>query len=375
MFCNNCGTSLSDDIQFCPQCGKQQNSPISAKAASLLKRALIFLEEEQWGKADDYCEQALDIEPENSQAYVIKLMIRAQVKKEEDLANANASYASWSSYQNALRFADDALKKKLTAYLQSTEESIRLKELEATRKEQERLLREEEQLKSNIYRDACRYYSASSSSSDLSKAINLFRKIPGYKDATERLAACNQRLEVLRKERMEQLLRKQRKKRFKVLITILAVAILIAAVVLICIAVNDSNLRRAEEKAQEIRSQLAGMSFSGSYTSYSTSSSEDQFKPVSSMTKYDVTYSFKENGVVTITTTSYEGKGTYYTDENGERIWDDISTSSRAVPRYNVAVSSGGRITVTIDGKTFVLELNSSGVPHSLVYNGITYSR
>ena len=93
------------------------------------------------------------------------------------------------------------------------------------------------------------------------------------------------------------------------------------------------------------------------------------------MTKYDVTYSFKENGVVTITTTSYEGKGTYYTDENGERIWDDISTSSRAVPRYNVAVSSGGRITVTIDGKTFVLELNSSGVPHSLVYNGITYSR
>ena len=38
----------------------------------LLRRAFLYLEDGEWGKADDYCEQVLDQEPENAMAYVIK---------------------------------------------------------------------------------------------------------------------------------------------------------------------------------------------------------------------------------------------------------------------------------------------------------------
>jgi len=52
----------------------------------LLRRAIIFLENEEWGSADDYCERYLDENPEFAYAYVIKIMARVHVAREEDLA-------------------------------------------------------------------------------------------------------------------------------------------------------------------------------------------------------------------------------------------------------------------------------------------------
>lgn len=54
--------------------------------APLLKRAFIFLEDGNWKDADEYCERVLDIDPENAQAYLGKLMAELKVHKQDDLA-------------------------------------------------------------------------------------------------------------------------------------------------------------------------------------------------------------------------------------------------------------------------------------------------
>ena len=89
MFCSKCGSPCSESDRICPQCGIQLYGEITTKVAPLIKRALLFLEADEVIKADDYCERVLDMDPENAQAYLIKLMIRARVKTEEELANVS----------------------------------------------------------------------------------------------------------------------------------------------------------------------------------------------------------------------------------------------------------------------------------------------
>ena len=46
----------------------------SSSVAPLLKRTALFLEDGNWQEADQYCERVLDLDPENAQAYLYKLM-------------------------------------------------------------------------------------------------------------------------------------------------------------------------------------------------------------------------------------------------------------------------------------------------------------
>lgn len=46
----------------------------------LLKRAFMFLEDGEWDKADDFCEQVLNQDPENAQAYLGKLLAERKTK-------------------------------------------------------------------------------------------------------------------------------------------------------------------------------------------------------------------------------------------------------------------------------------------------------
>ena len=73
--------------------------------APLLKRAFMFLEDGEWDKADDFCEQVLNQDPENAQAYIGKLMAELHVHKQEDLANCEKPLDNNNNYQKAVRFA------------------------------------------------------------------------------------------------------------------------------------------------------------------------------------------------------------------------------------------------------------------------------
>ena len=46
----------------------------NASVAPLLKRAFMFLEDGDFSRADEFCEQVLNLDPENAEAYLGKLM-------------------------------------------------------------------------------------------------------------------------------------------------------------------------------------------------------------------------------------------------------------------------------------------------------------
>jgi tetratricopeptide (TPR) repeat protein len=54
---------------------------------ALLERTSLFLEEENWEKADQYAEKVLDLDPKNVTAYLYKLMVEIKVSKVENIAN------------------------------------------------------------------------------------------------------------------------------------------------------------------------------------------------------------------------------------------------------------------------------------------------
>ena len=90
----------------------------STNIAPLLKRVLIFLEDGDWKSADEYCEKVLDINPENAQAYLGKLLAELHVKKQEDLQNASSPFNDNSNFQKALRYGDENLKAELNGYIE-----------------------------------------------------------------------------------------------------------------------------------------------------------------------------------------------------------------------------------------------------------------
>jgi len=73
--------------------------------APLLKRVFLFLEDGEFVQADAYCEKILDIEPENALTYLGKLMASRRISSMQELADAQYTIDSDSSFKKAMRFA------------------------------------------------------------------------------------------------------------------------------------------------------------------------------------------------------------------------------------------------------------------------------
>lgn len=89
----------------------------TAATAPLLRRAFMFLEDGNWTSADEYCEKVLDLEPENAEAYLGKLMAELNVNKREQLQDQPLPFDDRNNYQKALRFADGKLKEELSGII------------------------------------------------------------------------------------------------------------------------------------------------------------------------------------------------------------------------------------------------------------------
>ena len=126
----------------------------SSDTETLLKRVTLFLEGGDWGNADVYCEKVLDIDPENTKAYICKLLAQLHATKEEDLAFSNTPLEGMMPYKNALRFADEDTAKRLIEYNRVVKENLAKRERErqeqarkeeTARQEQARIERERKQ--------------------------------------------------------------------------------------------------------------------------------------------------------------------------------------------------------------------------------------
>lgn len=86
-----------------------------------LKRISLFLEDGNWRGADLYCEKILDIDPENAEAYLGKLLAELKLKNREALSICVKTYEDSKNCQKVFRFCDDILKAELTGYLEQSQ--------------------------------------------------------------------------------------------------------------------------------------------------------------------------------------------------------------------------------------------------------------
>jgi len=109
----------------------------AANIEPLLKRAFMFLEDGEWKKADELCEQVLNQDPENAQAYLGKLMADLKVRKQDDLKDCKEPFDDNSNYKKAVRFGDEKLKSAIVGLA----EALRLEEEERNKTKAKRAKR------------------------------------------------------------------------------------------------------------------------------------------------------------------------------------------------------------------------------------------
>lgn len=197
--------------------------------APLLKRAFIFLEDGNWKDADEYCERVLDIDPENAEAYLGKLMAELKVHKQDDLAKLETSFDENDNYIKAARYADEKLHVKLNSYVETifyskNEEMYQFYiKLMATAKTEKDCInlaesfellddfkdskvlaikcrkKAEEARKDSIYSIAVDKGKRHDISS-LNEAIELFSQIPEWRDASDKIDELKKIKEILSEE-------------------------------------------------------------------------------------------------------------------------------------------------------------------------------
>ena len=91
---------------------------VAPNITTLIKRAFMFLEDGEFDRADEFCEQILNQDPENAHAYLIKLMIELEVREQEQLKDCAAPFDDSNNYKRAYRFGDLNLKSVLSEYIE-----------------------------------------------------------------------------------------------------------------------------------------------------------------------------------------------------------------------------------------------------------------
>ena len=199
---DQCPYCHSRDVTFCT---KEEAAALERKASApavtinsgasteaLLKRAFMFLEDGDWFSAEAYSEACLDKDPELAEAYLVKLMAELKVKERYALKDQAESFEDKSSYRKALRFADEQLKTELFGYIEHIE------------------VRNENARKDETYRRASTIMLVAKSESGYMQAKQLFRSIPGWKDADTHAQSCDQKIEELREQEKAARLERER---------------------------------------------------------------------------------------------------------------------------------------------------------------------
>ena len=206
----------------------------NTNTAPLLKRAFMFLEDGDWQSADEYCEKVLDLDPENAQAYLGKLMAQLCVKQVSMLKNCEKPFDLNNNYRKAYRFADDKLKSELEGYIKfinDRNENARLEGIYSkaesamksatdkgsfvkaaelfesiekfkNSKELAKQCREkgEEAYRNAQYDKAVNLFENAKNESDCATAKSIFEKLGDYKDSKSYFDKCDEKAEKVRKD-------------------------------------------------------------------------------------------------------------------------------------------------------------------------------
>ena len=137
----------------------------------LLERAFMFLEDGDWGEANEYCEKVLDQDPKNARAYLGKLMAECRACRMEDLQNCEQPFDGSGNYNKILRFAEPDLAETLKDFNSYI-----------------------------IYKGAVNAMTAADSENEYKAAAEIFKTVPGFKDADSLVEKCLDNAEICRKD-------------------------------------------------------------------------------------------------------------------------------------------------------------------------------
>lgn len=147
---------------------------------AMTKRGLLFVETEDYEKADLFFEKALDEDPEDAYAYIGKLLTELKLHEILELGSLIEPFWLNRNFELALRFADEDLKKELSGYINSVNETI-------SQKEQQKI-----DVKYGI---VIKHLETSNSIEDYENVINEFKKLGvDVKDSKEKIAYCETKI-------------------------------------------------------------------------------------------------------------------------------------------------------------------------------------
>ena len=250
-----------DTVKTAPVSTGESIKTGTANIQPLLKRAFLFLESGDWDKADDFCEQVLNQDPENAQAYLGKLMAELHVSRQEELNNCPQPFDDRNYYQMALRFGDSKLKDTLRSaivFINERNENIRLEGIYVNAQKRMNSASSEEAFKkaasefetilgykdSELLQTQClelaktarkdSIYAAniakmeSATQSGFESAINGFKSISGWKDADQQIQICIEKIKELKvKQEQARIKAEKAAKRRKKIIVIVALAAIV----------------------------------------------------------------------------------------------------------------------------------------------------
>ena len=84
-----------------------QRPSYTQEVAPLLKRIELFLEDGEFDRADDFCEQVLNIDPENAEAYIGKMMVEFRCHTRDFLKQLRCPINESKHYKKILRFGNE----------------------------------------------------------------------------------------------------------------------------------------------------------------------------------------------------------------------------------------------------------------------------
>jgi len=153
-----------------------ESATVSSEARALVERAFLFLEDGEFGRADELFERALNQEPQNAKAYVGKLMIERRLCRQEDLSKGLRELTGNNYFEKAMRFAEEGLKKELK----------RCNEMIMDNK------------KEIVYNDALQLVKASEAQGGIRESINVldaaiakYESLLGWRDSAKQIEECN----------------------------------------------------------------------------------------------------------------------------------------------------------------------------------------
>lgn len=253
----------------------------NATVESLLKRAYLFLEDAEWQTADAYFEKILDVDPENAQAYLGKLLAELRISTISELQTCDKAFEESANWQKALRFADEKLSTELQQYILEHAYSMGVSAKMAAQSEADYKVAAEQFNRIAGYRDAdqlaaqCLFIvenepkyrqaialQAQDTEKALEQAVAIYEAIISYKDSAQNAEVCRKRIPVLQEElRQKERLQEEKRiatviahkkaKRIAIIAGIIAVIGIMATIVIQRVIIPGSKYKAAEELLAE----------------------------------------------------------------------------------------------------------------------------